>query len=241
MRVIVHVGLHKTASTWLQQEVFPNLVDVIYPGGRSRPWLLSIVTGGSLEPELEMPTEGTVLWSSETLAGPLWDPVDPEMAAARLVAVFPGASILLFTRDPDTWRSSVYSQYVHEGGHLPPDRFWRTVPVAPTGTDPDRVVRAFEAEFPLVHMLRYEDIQEDPTAVATCVAELCGTTLSTLPSGRWHNRSLSRPSRAVLRVWNRWFRRSRFNDSPLIAVPQAHNLRKVLQRYVDTHVPSRWR
>jgi len=241
MAVIVHVGLHKTGSTWLQQEVFPNLADVTYVGGLARPWLGSIVSGDPVEPTFPIPTAGTVLWSSEVLAGPLWDPVPPELAAKRLEDVFPGATILMFTRDADEWKGSVYSQFVHEGGYLAPDEFWRTVPVASTGTDPARVVAAFEQHFPLVHVLRYEDIRASPVRVAQQVASLCDSSLAAPIRGKVHNRRLSRPGLAVLRLWNRWFRRSRFNPSPLVAVPRAGDFRKVLQRYIDRLVPDRWR
>jgi hypothetical protein len=241
LAVIVHVGLHKTGSTWLQQEVFPFLDGVRYTGGVSRRWLSGIVAGEPVEPTFEVPTEGTVLWSSEVLAGPLWDPVEPEVAADRVAAAFPGATILLFTRDPEEWRASVYGQYVNEGGFLSPARFWASVPVATTGTDQERVIAAFRARFPEVHVFAYEDIRADPDAVAGRVAAICGARLTTPPPGRLHNRSLSRPSRTVLRGWNRLFRRSRFNASPLVAVPRARDFRKVLQRYVDPLVPDRWR
>jgi hypothetical protein len=234
------VGLHKTGSTWLQQEVFPNLTGVTYIGGVARGWLSSIAAGKPEPRPFEVPTQGTVVWSCEVLAGPLWEPVEPEVAAARAASVFPGATILIFTRDPDEWRTSVYGQYVNEGGYLPAGEFWSTVPVARTGLEADRVVRAFEAMFPRVHVLRYEDLQADPDSVARQVADVCGANLAGPVSNRFHNQSLSRPSRAMLRFWNRWFRRSRFNPSPLVAVPQAANLRKVLQRWVDPHLPHRW-
>lgn len=240
-RLIIHVGLHKTGSTWLQQEVFPNLEGIEYIGGVARGWLPRIPAGEVTEPPFEVPTTGTVLYSNESLAGPLWDPVPIERAVERVAAVFPGATVLLFTRHPESWRSSVYSQYVHEGGYLPPERFWRTVAVTTTGTDTPRVIAAFEERFPVVHVLAYEDIGPDPQAMAERVAALCGTTLRASAPGRIHNQSLSRPVRYVLRAWNRWFRRSRFNPSPPLPVPQAAKVRKVLQRYVDPHVPRRWR
>jgi len=240
--VIVHVGLHKTGSTWLQQEVLPNLVDVAYlPGRPARRWLAGIVSGAPVAPTFDPPRAPTVVWSSEELAGFLWDPIDPEVAAQRLASALPGASILLFTREPEAWRSSVYAQYVNEGGYRSTASFWAAVPVACTGTEPERVIEAFQRSFAVVHVLRYEDVRADAGAVAERVAALCGTTLRAPVSAQVHNRSLSRPVRQVLRVWNRLFRRSRFNPSPLLPMRGAVRMRGFLQRRIDPRVPERWR
>ena len=242
MVVVLHVGLHKTGSTWLQREVFPYLEGIGYVSHHAtRRYLAAIVAGDPPPPAPPQPDATDLVWSYEGMAGPLWDPIEPELAAERLATHFPGARILLFTRDPDEWRTSVYAQYVHEGGFLAPEDFWRTVPVATTGTDTPRVVAAFEQRFPAVHVFAYEALQESPVDMATAVAAACGTTLSQPVATTVHNRALARPTQWILRTTNRWFRRSRFNPSPPLPTRGAARIRRGLQRYVDPRIPDRWR
>lgn len=132
----LHIGLHKTASTWLQQVVFdrhPGLrvfhpatryknshtvVERIYrdPTGlfdRERWWL-----------EFERETEGLdvsgrkVGISYESLAGDMIHARDMMTVAKRCKSLFGPVKVILVLRHPVDYVSSMYQQYVQQGGEL---------------------------------------------------------------------------------------------------------------------------
>ena len=111
--VFIHIGLHKTGTTYLQNEVFPNLKGIRYV-----PW-------SRFETFFRPSPHANCLISREGLSGGLWAPLDEREATFRaLSGCFPGARLLVAFRRHDSYIVSTYRQYLHQGGTLSfPDYF----------------------------------------------------------------------------------------------------------------------
>jgi hypothetical protein len=135
-QIVLHVGLHKTGTTFLQERVFPALPGVrfVHPYHRPRPgdgpierYLLELffrnAAGIDVEAhrrrihawlaELEEPI---VLVSSEAIVG--WAVENHSNIALNadfLQRVFPDAKVLLVVRRQDQWAESAYSQLLKAG------------------------------------------------------------------------------------------------------------------------------
>ncbi len=109
LQTIFHVGLHKTATTFLQRRVFPGLTEVAFvpPPARVRTVL----------PAAE--SQGTLLVSDEGISG---IPYERDwfgqfrVNMAGLAHMFPEAGIIIGFRAHADLISSIYRQYLHEGG-----------------------------------------------------------------------------------------------------------------------------
>lgn len=135
-RPLLHVGYHKTGTTWLQNrflvpeygygrifthdEVSALIVDA-HESGRDAARLAAIAAerGAALEP-------GTVpVVSSEILCGnPFHGGAGGADNARLLAAAFPDARILITIREQTRMLTSVYMQYLSRGGALPPEKFF---------------------------------------------------------------------------------------------------------------------
>lgn len=110
MEVAVHIGLHKTGTTFLQDEVFPKIKNVAYAkyGGFKTNFLKDEV----------------VLLSNESYSGiPYYAENESFLKQFRsnmvkLNDIFSQPYILIGFREPSTWFNSLYKQYLQEGGTL---------------------------------------------------------------------------------------------------------------------------
>ncbi|WP_419911903.1 hypothetical protein [Hoeflea sp.] len=123
-KTILHVGLHKSASTYLQRQIFPQskhhlLLTLPYTSHNGPLQLLqygddTAYSKDLLQEELaKLPTDSLIL-SDEGLSGcplPLHN-VNRSMIARRLSEVFPDAEIVLFLRDQRDYCISHYSSYI---------------------------------------------------------------------------------------------------------------------------------
>jgi len=125
-----HVGLPKTASTFLQKEVFPKLEEVFYLG---RPYTqenkafnhLQYADGPNYSYQLmlsefekiEKNRKGrSVLISDELLSGlPTSNFMNRGTIAERINAILPNSQIIIFLRSQRTLIESLYNQYVKVG------------------------------------------------------------------------------------------------------------------------------
>lgn len=127
--VVVHVGYHKTGSSWLQEELFPVLEDVAVPLDFGT-ILEAIVTphpfvfdeakfwdeyGATLRAAASK-TNVTVL-SSERLSGsPHSGGYDSRILTQRIQRLFPEAKILVVVREQMQMIASNYREYIRGGG-----------------------------------------------------------------------------------------------------------------------------
>lgn len=123
-KTIIHIGLHKTASTYLQESVWPTLTNFTL---LSRPFTqhnyafnqLQYADDSLYDPELitstlqQIPYQNLLL-SDESFSGkPLsFSYINRSLIANRLHQQFPNAEIILFLRDQKDIIKSHYNSYI---------------------------------------------------------------------------------------------------------------------------------
>ena len=124
---VIHIGYHKTATTWLQHRVFPNLGDRVAFFGYLT-FREALVKPSSLEfdptrarkhvERLMAPHAGAVrVFSAERLSGsPHSGGHDAAEMASRIKSVFGEAKILIVVREQVSMLVSNYKQYIRMGG-----------------------------------------------------------------------------------------------------------------------------
>jgi len=100
--VVIHIGLHKTGTTFLQTEVFPKIPNINY---QTKVDLTTKVVPGKIN-----------LFSDENLDGGsyrLFNTVENRYNIMKnLHSLYPNAKIILCIRDRDAWLRSAYKQYI---------------------------------------------------------------------------------------------------------------------------------
>ncbi len=145
--LVLHIGYHKTATTYLQECVFNNHPEIFYLG---RPWLneeirnffvrykfshdlnfdpvlfkkdfediLKRILDNCENKDFLVQNKKIFLISHESLhSGPEWFGIDVTNRAKRLNTVFPFAKIIIGIRNQIDYIESNYKQYIHLGGKL---------------------------------------------------------------------------------------------------------------------------
>jgi hypothetical protein len=142
---IVHVGIHKTGSSFLQRRVFPHLQDAVYNGPDcwrddsikemdrqlrfwnplyvdTRAWAQTIAALRVQQ------GKRLFFYSQESLVGRLLDGYrDHESITILLKRILGEAKVLIVFRRQDTWIESAYRQTLHLGFSVTPEAFlqWR--------------------------------------------------------------------------------------------------------------------
>lgn len=253
---IVHVGYHKTGTTWFQ--------DIFYPAVRNRPYIpRSIVRAAFLAPgalEFDPACARQILGAhadhailcEENLTGGLHNGglagnLSKDVAR-RIKATLPDAQIVLFVRDPVAMIASAWVQYVKGGGTYGLRRYLfgrdQFSPVAPeqdeapgfrlTHFDYHRLVAHYDALFGAerVHVFRYEDFRADPHVFTRTYAARFGMEID-MSRIDWGSRnpSLSRILLWGARAMNLFTRRAVADKSWLIHIPGWYGLsRRLLRR-----------
>ena len=101
-KVFIHVGFHKTGSTFLKNEVFPVIVKD-NPGIR-------IISNESFS--------GVQYMLRDSEPAFYLDVYDPFRMARWLHYDFPDACVVVCLREKRSWKRSLYVQYVKKGGKL---------------------------------------------------------------------------------------------------------------------------
>lgn len=140
-RVFLHLGLHKTATTTLQQQLFPHIPNLLYLGvqqphvrhfidrtTKQDPIYFDFQQAAAL---LQIHQEDkTILLSAESFSGPPfsgereWGLDHRKSVLDNLHAVFPQAGVILVLRRQDGYAVSMYRQYLKFGGTQSMKRFF---------------------------------------------------------------------------------------------------------------------
>lgn len=251
MNDIVHVGLHKTGSTWLQRAVFPSCSNRYYLDDRHRRYARHIVRPGELWSErvremLDAHEEG-VLWSCEDLGGLLQGADERRQIAERLQLVLRDPGVIVVVRSQAQLIPSLYAQYVKLGGTGTFATFLRGecrgFELDLHSFDYYGLIDILVSRFgrSRVLILPYEGLVRDQAAFLARLSAFCGETFKVLGT-EVLNPSPSAAGVTALRAWNRAFRRTRFNPSPVLALPGGSRVRHFVQRNirVGPSVHERW-
>ncbi len=191
---LLHVGYHKTATTWMQKHLFvpahgfrqmmdhQAVFDLIvkphglrFDPGPARSALAQAMT--ALQPG-EVP-----VISSEVLSGhPFQGGHESDVYAERLARIVPEARILLSIRDQMHIIPSVYMQYLQRGGTMPFDQFFEGTnrPGYFGFTDEhfeyDVLVAHYQSLFGAdnVYVLTQESLKSDMDGASAALAQFAG-------------------------------------------------------------------
>jgi hypothetical protein len=205
-RPIVHVGPTKTASTWLQEVVFPGLQGVEVLGRKAvgemdardqelleETWRIvrdpdDVYQPGGLARLVAeaRPADGRLLVADEGLLSTMRylsrDQLD--RAADRLHDEVPDAQIVLVIRNPVTLIASTYRHYVRRGGTLGPKRFCRAstpgFTFCPESFDMGYLYDLFDKRYGTndIVVLVYEDLAGDSKGVLDTLISRLGVAAS---------------------------------------------------------------
>jgi hypothetical protein len=129
IKTVIHIGYHKTATTWLQQRYFPQHPQIDFVGKHEDLWTDFISPHGfdfdpnlvkeCFYPKIEQALQQNKIpvISAERLSGnPHSGGYDSKEIADRLKQVFPEAKILIMIRHQPEAILSNYKQYIKMGG-----------------------------------------------------------------------------------------------------------------------------
>jgi hypothetical protein len=185
-RAIVHIGYHKTASTWFQKSVYPRVKNFAYvPRERVNHALLDASAlhfdAERSRAQLALPEGAAPILCEEALSGALLSGgflgFQSAEIARRIHALLPDARIVVFVRSQPEMITAAYLQYLRVGGTYSARRFlWpsdysradATVPYREPHFsfdhfDYDRLVAHYIALFGAerVHAYAYEELRRD--------------------------------------------------------------------------------
>jgi len=256
MQPLVHIGYHKTGTTWLQREVFSSsAAGFSQLGGAQR---LIAVNAFSFKPRKvrkqmerrigEVLDRGlTPVLSSERLSGaPHFGGYDSEIIADRLAAVFPNSRIMVVIREQKEMFLSIYKQYIRRGGAAslrqylaaPRDGYWMPQ-FRFEYLEYHRLISRYQDLFGArnVLVLPYELLRSRPGDFLAKVSGFMDMPPAE-PRNRPMNVSLSALSLSLRRHANRYVVLDPVNPAPPFDFPRSHEILERSCRAVDAIAPK---
>jgi len=265
VRPLIHIGYHKTGTTWLQKFLFPSSEAGFVLAMPRSEIARHLIEHNALDfdphrcREALYPTivkaaeHGLVpVLSSERLSGnPHSGGYDSKELANRLAEVFPEGKVLMVIREQKGMVLSAYKQYVRVGGtcslvdYLRPPLHGRLrVPLFDFGYFRyDRLIRHYGELLGASNVLAlpYEIFRDDPAGFVAEIIRFAGadaTHLSGLPYADKTNEALSSFMVAAQRRINRFAARDSTNPDPLWSLPGVHRRLLRAARRVEKVVPA---
>jgi hypothetical protein len=249
---LVHIGYHKTGTSWLQKHLFQS-PSLAWTGKRRDAAVNQLVLARPLEfeaervraafaPELENAAAKGALpvVSLERLSGhPFSGGYDSKQLADRIHAVFPDARILIVIREQRSILVSTYKQYVSAGGSSPLRTFLEP-PRHQRLRIPGFDFRHFEYHHLLayyrslfgashVRVAAYEQLAGDPEAFVAGIVRFAGARPpGPLPLTKRQNAARAATEITLQRCLNHLFERGDLNLAPVIAAAPLARLGRTL-------------
>lgn len=255
--VLVHIGYPKTATSFLQHNVFeadPQLLSMsrrsirdhfLEPGGldfdsgRTKSWLNQCRCEAR-------DTRRQLVLSDEGLSGSIYTGgsggyVTKEVAT-RIQQVVPDAHVLIVIRNQLDLIESAYRQYVRRGGTLTFIKY-----LTDRGTnyklpgfrfrhlDYHALVELYRSLFfpDRVHVMTYEALREDPDRFLKDLALVLGVQALSSRSSTPSNVSSSATSVVLARLTNHFYGKNRLNHGAIFHIPWVHSALARLYRRID--------
>ena len=254
---LIHIGYHKTGTTWLQQHLFVNAQSgFTTPFNKSDDVAEYIVTPNSfdfkdanareyMEPVLAVAAASGLLpvITSERLSGsPHSGGFDSKELADRLHSLFPDGRVLIVIREKKSMILSTYKQYVKGGGigsirsYLHPPR--------PAGGKKrtlfshdhfkyHRLIGYYQQQFghDKVLVLPYEMFCRTPQQFVDAITDFAGAKrIGSLPYSDSRNAATSPFTTGTMRRLNFIGRRTQLNPVPLI---ESHRVGKAVDNFLS--------
>lgn len=244
-RLLLHIGYHKTATSWMQQRLFVPEHGYVQIARHREVWDLVVAPHGLVfdpgpmrrkiaEGMASLPPGKVPVISSEILSGhPFYGGIGSDVLAQRLQRIAPDARILISIRSQMSILKSVYMQYLSRGGTCSPETFFSGDPelgfhgFRPEHFEYHRLVGLYQDLFghENVHALTQEGLARDIDATAARLAEFAGN--REFPGILPTHRAVYAPSYPeyavpLLRRLNK-LQRSVLNPAPLIRIGTTPN------------------
>ena len=256
VRPIVHIGYHKTATTWFQKHVWPSATSHEWVPRETSQAAFLAPPGMHFDPSASAEILGLgkrakqIVLSEENLSGYIHNGgmhglIGPEMAR-RIRAVLPDARIVIFVRNQREIVRAAYAQYVSGGGTFSLKRYLdshRRVRGALTRPykapafewehfEFDRLIAHYDRLFGRenVHVYPYEALRDRPTLLRRLRRDLGISIPMDMNETAKANRSLGPGALLALRFANLFTRQSVVNKSWLIDLPGGQILRHAVKR-----------
>ena len=198
-RTIIHIGMPRTASTFLQREYFPHVSDFEFYGVDRTQYsdvfqkILyqddSCFNVEEIRAELKPITEKNAILSNELFVGQslYLHSTNRSRTARRLKQFFPNAEIVLMLRNQVSLLESLYSIGIYSGMTLDPEGFIRFSDIPSSLDNPSyptfeeaettegyyfsNLVELYKALFLNVHVLLFEDFKSGPAPFAQTLSQ----------------------------------------------------------------------
>jgi hypothetical protein len=147
--VYLHIGLHKTGTTFLQREVFPKMnINFIHKTNKNK-----------------IDKNKKNLLSNEDLCGNPFkeDLFDRKIILHGLKALYPNAKIIVGLREKESITKSLYSQWVKNGG-VEKYPFFRKKILSSPKFDYDKLINLLNGIFGSknVYIYKFEELRDNP-------------------------------------------------------------------------------
>ncbi|MCA3255575.1 MAG: hypothetical protein INF91_08165 [Alphaproteobacteria bacterium] len=255
-RPIVHIGVHKTATSWFQQHCYPHVRShrVIDRIAVRRAFLGPTAFG--FEPAAARAALGLdeddalpALICEEDLSGVLHNggltsALIAKEVAMRLAATIPDAQIVILVREQAGLAAACYQQYLREGGtygprrylfpgdyrHLTKERPFKTPRFEVSQFAHAGLVGWYDALFGRenVHVFAYEAFARDRERFLDSFRSALGLEVAPLPPSPRVNASYGRGLIPLARVLNGFTERSVADKRTLVHIPYWYPVRKRL-------------
>lgn len=131
MSIVIHIGFHKTATSWFQKQFYPKVENFKYFSNRTlfrkeliNPDYFVFDANNARKIILNTDISNTVICEENILSGLRVSSVFSVVMAQRLHKVFPEAEIVIFIRSQPQRIASAYLYYLKEnGGTYSPKKF----------------------------------------------------------------------------------------------------------------------
>ncbi len=254
--VLLHIGYHKTATTWFQDTLFAQ-----HPGfatpleykqiARTFVWPHPLHFDAKAarkkclgELKKAWKSDGVPVLSAERLSGnPTSGGFDSKDIADRLRATFPEARVWIQIREQAAMVGSYYKQYVQEGGTaslhrmLAGDDVLKRIPqFRMEHFDYGPLIRHYQDLFgpDRVLVTLYEEFRANPAAIIGRVCDFAGAPRpqGDLPTAKRRNVSFSDRSTRILRATNGLFAHPYVDQRPAVRLP-GRRVPRMLLRALD--------
>ena len=158
-KIVIHIGLHRTGTTFLQKEVFEKIENINYMFDDSL-HRMSICGGTNL-----ISNEGLSLSMPHSKTNRM-------QVLDNLQRLFPAAKIILGFRERKGWLRSCYYRYVLSGGILRYQNY--TYTYGNNIIDMDGYEKEVNDKFDDVYVYKFKDLKEKPNEVIKGICAFIG-------------------------------------------------------------------
>lgn len=165
---IIHVGLPKCASTFLQREIFPKLEEIEIYGANNQ---MLHIWSQFRDDKINLLTDENFLGCPIKIKNLN---ADKKVLIDRLNNLFPDAKIIIIIRNKDKWLWSLYKEYIKTGGIEEYNDFCMNW-LIPNYTNFEETISILKKRFKEVLVLQYTDLKRNSNKFVKDICDFIGT------------------------------------------------------------------